>query len=160
MTPILVYDFKNGFPQTLKFFAWMILEMFGVFGINIFPKYSHQSISSFSLYFLNEFRETIFAPSIYISSLVLLVIVLINLLLIFKLYTKNKLKQNYIVFYFSTVVLIAGFFSQRAESSAYMTMIFAYIIIFAALSVNYLTKLNKIIFTLILVIIFPILNSN
>lgn len=159
MMPILIYDFQNGFPQTLKFFAWMILEILGLFGINILPKYPHQSFSSFSIYFLDEFREIIFAPNVFVSSLILLVVVLINLIFIYKLYKKNKLKQNYIVFYFCISILIAGFFSQRAESSAYMTMIYSYVIIFVSLSVNYFSKMNKIILTIILVIIFPILNS-
>lgn len=159
MIPILVYDFKNGFFQTIKFAGWLFFQALGSIGIKIIPQDPHPSWQSFFTFFSYEFRRIIFYRSEEISVIILFSVLLLNLILIYKLYKKKIFKTNYIVFYFTSIVLFSGFITQRESSSAYLTMLYPYIILLTALSVNALTQKKKIIAYGLLVLIFPILNS-
>lgn len=158
MLPILLYDFQNGFPQTVKFAGWIVFQVLGIFGVNITSQSPHESWVNFIFYFVDEYRRIVFSPSEIISSAVLLITVVLNLLFVYRLYKTKNFKKSYIVFYVCLLVLLLGFFSQRAKSGAYLTMLFPYLVLMIALVAGYLTKFNKAVYYLLVVFIFPIFN--
>ncbi len=159
MIPIIIYDFKNGFFQTVKFAGWLFFQALGSIGIEIIPQDPHPSWQSFFTFFSYEFRRIIFYRSEEFSILILFSVILLNLALIHKLYKKKLFKTNYIVFYLTSIILFSGFISQRESSSAYLTMLFPYIILLIALSANALTKKKKVIAYLFLILVVPLSNS-
>lgn len=159
MIPIIIYDFKNGFFQTIKFAGWLFFQALGSIGIEIIPQDPHPSWHSFFTFFSYEFRRIIFYRSEEVSILILFSVLLLNLVLIYKLFKNKLFKINYIVFYLTSFVLFSGFISQRESSSAYLAMLFPYIILLVALSVNALNKKKKIITYGLLIVVFPLLNS-
>lgn len=159
MFPFLLYDFKNGFPQTIKFAGWLVLEAMGIFGINIINEVPRDSWIKFFNYFFGEYyRQIVFSPNAIISLIILLVAIFLNLLFVYKMYKNKNLKKNYYVFYICLIILMLGFVSQRTKSGAYMTMLFPYFILMIAVLTGYLTKINKKIYYLIIVCIVPIFN--
>lgn len=159
MIPIFIYDFKNGFPQTVKFAGWLFFQALGSVGLNLIPHDPHQSWQDFSTFFLYEFRRIIFYRSEDISIAILLIVITLNVLFIYKLYKSSKFKINYVVFYITSLILFSGFFSQRESSGAYLTMLFPYFMLLIAVGTGALSKYKKIIAYTILILIIPALNS-
>lgn len=159
MIPIIIYDYKNGFFQTIKFAGWLFFQGLGSLGIKIIPQDPHPSWQNFINFFLYEFRRIIFYRNEDISTIILMIVVFLNLLLLYKLYKRKKLKINYIVFYFISFILLSGFISQRESSGAYLTMLFPYLILLVSISTQSLTKYKKAIAYILLILIIPILNT-
>ncbi len=158
MIPILIYDFKNGFFQTIKFAGWLFFQALGSVGIKIIPQDPHPSWESFITFFLYEFRRIFFYRSEDVSSLILVTVIVLNILLFYKLYKTKGLKINYVIFYFTSFVLFGGFISQRESSGAYLTMLFPYFVILVSVSLLALKKYQRKVGYLIIIVV-SVLNS-
>ncbi len=159
MIPIIIYDFKNGFFQTVKFAGWLFFQALGSIGIKIIPQDPHPSLESFINFFLYEFRRLFFYRSEDVSSLILVTAIILNAFLIYKLYKSKKFKINYSVFYITTLVLFGGFISQRESSGAYLTMLFPYYVLLVSISITALSSYKKVVAFIILLVIVPFFNS-
>ncbi len=158
MFPIIIYDFKNGFFQTVKFSGWLFFQALGSLGIRIIPQDPHPSWESFINFFLYEFRRIIFYRNEDVSSLIFVAVVVLNATLIYKLYKTNKFKANFSVFYITSFVLFGGFISQRESSGAYLAMLFPYYILLISISLLAINSYRKL-FAYIFIVFVTLSNS-
>lgn len=136
MLPILIYDFQNGFPQTIKFAAWMGYQMIKLFGINLKESPAPESFQEVFSFFLFQYRRLVFLPS-YLVSLILLGLSFAGGIAIYIQRIKQRKETlNYAVLFLSLFILLAGFFFARTRSEAYLHMIFPFLILILALNLE------------------------
>ncbi len=142
MFPILIYDFNNGFPQTLKFALWIVYSF-----IKPFIFFSGQTLSVSSLgtmlsYFFVYFQRLIFLPNQIISNFII-----ITSLCFFFIHSNNFMKTKKdnisltIIFLF-TMIPFFIFLINKTPSEAYLPLLFPTIILLIALMFDFLLK-NK-----------------
>ena len=75
LLPMILYDVKNGFPQTLKFAAWSLYRSVSLFGDNPQQTFSiNKIIIMFNFLFIN-FTKIIFVQSNLVSLIILLFLI-------------------------------------------------------------------------------------
>lgn len=123
MIPILIYDFGHGFPQTVKFTAWMgyrILRFFGLPGLNGHDVVDYSSILTFSLDF---YKKLIFAKN-NIVALTLLVLSFLSLFIgIYRINKKTK-KTGFALLALWILIPLIGYLLNRIPSEAYLPIFF------------------------------------
>lgn len=136
MLPMLLYDVHHGFPQTILYAAWIGYQFLKVFGIQLkktsVPPESFFSV--FSFFFL-QYQRFAFLPNIIIAAILFFASILGNVFIWFKLKTEDR--SNYILVYFISFILLAGFFFARTISEAYLPMLFPYLILLLSLVIDY-----------------------
>lgn len=150
MVPVIIYDFYNGFPQTLKFAAWFVYKGFQFIGIFPSRNIEHSYYSVFS-FFINSYSKLIFLPNIFVS-LVFLVLSVAAVAL--KVALSRSVSPLLIIFSITFIGLV-GFFLSRTPSDAYLPMLFPGLIIIFAYSLNLLyPKFKYSLFVVLFFIIF------
>lgn len=125
MLPMLIYDFGNQFPQTLKFAAWVGYR--ALIAINVLPSnqlgvVSYQELLSF-LYEHNG--QLIFAFNNFLA--------LILALCGFGYLIMNNKKKSISVILIINLILLAGFIVVKTPSQAYIPVMFPGIILSIAI---------------------------
>ena len=160
LMPVIFYDIQNGFPQTLKFAAWNAVQLAGILGIHLkkfeVPPESMQDVVSF---FFFQYRRLIFLPSLFVSVLLFIFSIIgTGYVLIHGI--KNKMNnRNHFFIFFSSLVLLLGFFAARTRSEAYLPMIFPFVIFLLAITFDLMMGYRKIKLAITL-FIFLMLTSN
>lgn len=134
MLPILLYDSTHGFPQTVKFAAWIGYKVLTLFGYP--PLHSDipsDSIGSVLLFFFQHLHKLLFLPS-FLFTLMLFIGSLFWLGR--KLYLERK-SGNYsasvVLLGFFLLVGMGGFFLSKTRSEAYLPMLFPQLLLAVAL---------------------------
>ncbi len=118
MIPILIYDFYNGFPQTIKYAGWFIYKILQLVGIgHIEP--SPFTFKDVVVFFFQKYSLLVFPLSIMAS----FVIFVLSLGVTGKEVLSKKVSSVGIIFLMTTVPLF-GFFVEKTTSEAYLPMIF------------------------------------
>ena len=138
MFPILLYDLKHGFPQTLKFGAWMGYKLLRFLGFPpLRPEISEASYFNLINFTATKIGELIFAPNALFS---LLLLISGCLFLIIKIKISND-KTNYFLLGFLLLVISSSYFLAKTPSSAYLPVFFP--IIFLMLGILFSQALTK-----------------
>ena len=156
MLPILIYDFNNGFKQTIIFLLWIPYSVLKPF----FIQSAESSFNGFNtmLHFIYEYNKRfIFLPNGYIA----LIISLSSIFYIFfKTYKdiRKKKSTSYIFILFCFLVPLVGLFVNKTPSEAYLPMLFPMLAIIVGVGIDKLLSVNKLI--VIVSVLFVLANSN
>lgn len=148
MAPVIIYDFKNGFPQTLIFGGWIFYKIF-------------KFIAGFSSSSLDPGLITSFLASKYkflilsqYDSISFLIFLSSFIYLLFKVFTKNKEKTSYLILLFVFLFPLLSIYLNKTASDAYIPVLFPSIIaitsVFFASFIRHFNMLGKV--TLIVII--------
>lgn len=144
MFPILIYDFKNGFPQTIVFFGWLIYKLTGVINSNEFI-----STSVVNDYLISSFQKMIFLQNGLFASI--LVFFSISYFVAKSVKEKNKL-NSYLLILFIFIVILGSIIMSKTPSDAYLMSIFIPVIITVSVFISSFIR-NKYIFYILLIIV-------
>lgn len=155
MLPMLLYDLQNGFPQTLKFIAWIgyrILLIFGYPPINPIETIMHTNMLAFSI---DKYRQLIFAPNTIIATTIA---ALSFAYLTYKL-IKKETPNTFI--WIVNIIPILIFYIFKTPSDAYLPMLYPGLILLTAVFFGDILKHQKLkIATYIIIICAIILNTH
>ncbi len=157
LVPMILYDIKNGFPQTLKFAAWSFYRVISIFGYNPQQAFSINKISIMFNFLFTNFTKLIFAQSSVISFIIL---IFLTVWMIYMFLKKKKLDLHNLIFLFTIFPLIIVIFNQ-IPSDAYLPMFFPVIILLFSLFIDFIfAKKTTIVPVSILIIILVAGNIN
>lgn len=147
--PMILYDVKNGFPQTLKFGLWFFYRIASFFGLNPEHAFSLKKIIIMFQYLLDFFMKLIFAVSGLISFSIFIVLLGWVVYVLFK----NKIKNiaYYLIFYlfFTTLLLII---LNQTPSDAYLPILFPTAILLISVFFDYISNIKKMLIPTIIII--------
>lgn len=141
MLPILIYDFQNGFPQTVKFTAWLGYRVLRFFG---FPSI-HGNITGFDTMSmvtltLGYIQRLLFLP--HIVGAILLFVGATSYLFWFtvvKIRRKTISASQLLLFLWFTVT-VGSYLANKTPSEAYLPMIYPAIILSLAFLFHWLMQ--------------------
>jgi GT2 family glycosyltransferase len=154
MLPILIYDLRNGFPQTVVFAGWIFYKLFSF----IVPTQSltyGAPTSEMLVYFYNFFQELLFLPNAMIAT----VFVFASLLfLTYKTFVDKKERKAYLVILLLNVILLVSAYLTKSPADSYLMSMFVPIIIAVSLLYRFIaTKINYV-FILMVILIISVMN--
>jgi GT2 family glycosyltransferase/4-amino-4-deoxy-L-arabinose transferase-like glycosyltransferase len=158
MLPVIIYDFSNGFKQTIVFLGWTIYKPFSF----LIKHSSGNFVSNIGVvlgFISTNVQKLVFQFSLPIA------ISLFVLSLIFLIYSLSKHKKIEIgnskfILFFLLIVSFGGILVNQTPSDAYLPIIFPFVIFSIALLFDFLLQLKIIkYFAIILFVLIIILNS-
>lgn len=156
MIPVLIYDFYNGFPQTIVFAGWIAYKAYSsipYLGSNNEMNLINQ-FQALSNYFFDFFKNLIFIPN-GIFTLALSIISFFYLFFINILnYIRKKYKEQYVLMFLFVTFLLAGLIVGKTPSGAYLMSLFIPVIIMVSLLFEYLSKYKYVYFILIFLVLY------
>jgi len=161
MIPILIYDFRNDFPQTLKFVAWIsyrILKFFGFPSIHgEIESVNFDSMIAFSFQF---YQNLIFAGNNVIALIILLLSFGMLIFSTYNLLRKKEYNVGFIILILWILISLIGYFANKTSSEAYLPILFPALIYLVAFSFDKIMK-KKIFFipAVLLVVFLSFMNS-
>src|SRR3989344_5707585 len=135
MTPVIIYDFKNGFPQTLVFGGWIFYKIFKSIGGFSSLSFDSGLITSF---LASKYKFLIFANSFSLSVLFLFLSFTIFLYLL-----KKEKKISLFIIGITFLIMFLAFIVNKTPSDAYLPVFFPIIIIISAIFWNHIIKKIK-----------------
>jgi 4-amino-4-deoxy-L-arabinose transferase-like glycosyltransferase len=171
LLPILSYDTQHGYPQTIRYAAWIGYKVLTLFGYpELHPDIPGESYLTVVNFFISHLQRLLFLPNGATAVLLLLGS------LIWLLYrTYKELKESHgsrEIYHYGLlavflVISVGGFFAAKTGSEAYLPMLFPFILLsvgvfFAKLTSIPAVKYVVVIFLVILVTgnVTALLNSN
>lgn len=147
MMPILIYDFQHGFPQTVKFAAWIGYRILGF----SFVDKSFEMIS----FFAHQYEFLIFPANGSIAFVVLILSMGWFLKILYENINKRRFRLGNIILLLWIFIPVIGFFANKTPSEAYLPILFPAIILVVALFFDLLmgTKMFRFPSVVIIVII-------
>jgi len=155
MVPILIYDFQNGFPQTIVFAGWIAYKIYSSIPyIGSGDVINLSQYQSLNVYFFDFLKKLIFIPNVVFSFALTLIsflyLLFINLLNFFQ---KNS-KEQYALLLLFILFLFGGLIVSKTPSGAYLMSLFVPVIIMISLLLEHLSKYKYVYFILILLVIY------
>lgn len=154
MIPILIYDFNNNFPQTLKFLAWIGYRILKFFGFpSIHGEVDPVNFNSMIMFSFHFYQNLIFTA----SGIVAFVIFIFSFsLLVTSVYRSCKKKVHnlgILLLALWIVISLLGYFVNKTPSEAYLTIFFPAIIFLTAFSFEKIMRIKTLYFPTILTVI-------
>lgn len=137
MIPVLIYDFRNDFAQTIKFGGWFIYK--GLQATGLLERNISEPFLNVINFFIAKISIIIFAYSQSISILLLLV----GLLIAAYKMLENKITSPLNIIFASTLIPLFGFFLAGVSSEAYLPMLFPGIILLMSFAIGTLSVKHK-----------------
>jgi len=161
MIPILIYDFYNNFPQTIKFVIWIgyrILKFFGLASIHgESESISLNSMITFSFHF---YQYLIFAASSIIAFVILVLSFGALFINIYHQFKKKIYQIGFILLFLWILISFIGYFVNKTSSEAYLPIFFPGIIYLVAFSFDKVMKIKMFLIPVVfLVIMISLANS-
>lgn len=156
MIPILIYDFSNGFKQTVIFLGWVVYKPFS-FLFNNQQANNIESGSSVVNFLLLNIQKITFDNHMTFSVVIFLSSLICLLYLAYK--KRFKLLNSRLLLIFFIIISLIGIVVNKTPSDAYLPIIFPFIIYMIAILFDYLLNFGKIKY-LIMIGLFLILSLN
>jgi len=155
MLPVLIYDFNNNFPQTLKFISWIGYRILRFFGFpSIHGEISSVNLSSMITFSFSFYQKLIFAASNIVALIIFTFSFFILFIDIFNSIRKKIYNVGFILLALWTLVSLAGYFISQTASEAYLPILFPAIVYLTAFSFDELMKRKRFFVPVILIISF------
>ncbi|OGH38265.1 MAG: hypothetical protein A3B44_01285 [Candidatus Levybacteria bacterium RIFCSPLOWO2_01_FULL_38_21] len=155
MFPILNYDFYHGFPQTLKFVAWMGYKFLRLFGTPSVGTITEQSSYLTVLSFLLEFyKRLIFTQSYQVALILMIISFSIFFFTIYKGFKNKNLRLGYLILVVYFLISLMGFLIAKTPSEAYIPIFFPAIIIITGIFINKMLEIKRLKLIGILLLLF------
>lgn len=156
--PMILYDVRNGFSQTLKFFVWTFYRTVSFFVYNQQHEFSIDKIIVMFNFLFNNFTKLIFAQSGLISLIIIICTIAWVVYFIFQKKEKSKSYNLIFFIFFAPLLLII---LNQTPSEAYLPILFPTGILILSLFINYIMFIKKMLLsTLVLLIIIVFGNIN
>lgn len=154
LLPMILYDVRNGFPQTLRFIAWVFYRAVSFFGYNQQHEFSMDKIIVIFNFLFDNFRKLVFAQSSLISLIIL--ICTITWLAYFIFQKKEKTHSHSLVFllFFTPLLLII---LNQVPSDAYLPILFPTTVLIFSLFLNFFMRIKRMkiaIFIFVIIIVY------
>lgn len=134
MIPIFIYDFQNGFPQTLKFAAWIGYRILGFLGIiNTGTSFADKS-NDMIIFFIIQYKFLILHQNGFVAFFIFILSLGWTVKTIYTNISENKFHVGSMIVFLWAIVPIIIFFINKTPSDAYIPVIFPAIILVTALS--------------------------
>lgn len=156
LLPIILYDVKNGFPQTLKFIAWVFYRAISFVGYNQQHEFSIDKIIVMFNFLFDNFKKLVFAQSDLISLIILISIIAWVVYFLFKNKEKNKSYNLIFLLFFVPLLIII---LNQTPSDAYLPILFPIVFLIVSLFFDYIMRIKKM-FIVILIILINIAFGN
>ena len=150
MFPILIYDFRNGFLQTIKFVHWTVFLR--ILKPLVEGNGSNVDIIKSLSFFFQEFQRTFFMENMGIALLILLLLVGAIIHRFIKS-RKTTLSEQVVLLFFGVPFL--AFFLKGTLSEAYIPVLFPSVLLISSFYLHSFFngfKKEKILFVLVLII--------
>jgi GT2 family glycosyltransferase len=147
MLPILIYDFGNGFKQTVVFLGWVIYKPFS-FLLHNAAKTTQIDLVSFGNFLLDNSSKLIFAYSWIVAVLIFVFSLLYLLIRVFK-----KKEFNSVLLLLFMAIGLGAVLVNHIPSDAYLPVIFPFVIIMMAIGFNCLASRIKITYLILVFIL-------
>lgn len=148
---MILYDVKNGFPQTIKFIAWIFYK-------TVQHEFSIDKILIMSNFLFNNFTKLIFPSSNFIS---LVFLISIGSWVTYLLFKKKKINNSYNLVFLLFFIPLLLIILNQIPSDAYLPILFPTTILIFSLFLNFLTDIKRInVAILIIIVIIAFSNIN
>ncbi len=135
MLPMIIYDFHHGFPQTLKFVAWIGYHVLLIFGFpSIHPNLKPMSWSTVILFAFQQYQMFIFAASGIVALSLLIFSFGLFYFRFYQMIRSKKYHPGLLLVGVMMLLLLAGFFATRTTSDAYLPDIFPLLALLTAVA--------------------------
>lgn len=157
LLPVILYDVRNGFPQTLKFTAWIFYRAISLFNYN-----SHQSFSIGKIFIMfnflfDNFKKLIFAQSSLVFFILLLCLIVWETYGLLKKRMKNPNNLLILLLLIPLLLIILN----QIPSDAYLPIFFPVIVLLFSSFLDFVIMKKYLFFpVLILIIVLTLLNIN
>ena len=158
MLPVIIYDFSNGFKQTIVFLGWTLYKPFSF----LIKHSSGNFLSNLRVvleFLVNNLQKLLFQFNTIIAILVFILSIIFLSVFLFK--NKHiKIEDSKSVLLFLLFVALGGILINQTPSDAYLPIIFPFVIFSVALLFDFLLNLKIIkYFAIVLLVLIIILNS-
>ncbi len=154
LLPMIIYDFSNGFPQTLKFFVWGVYRIAVLFGYPPINPSQTESWGSFLKFITDYIGKFYFVRNEYLALLIFIIPMIFLLISVMRSRFKNPNENT--LFAFLIIPAIFYIFA-KTNSASYLPMFFPQ----AAIGLGYFLgsfKKRLLFFPIILICIISFLN--
>lgn len=153
MMPILIYDIQNGFPQTIKFVAWIGYRSLRFLGLpSIHANATSENLNLFTTTSASYVKHLVFLQN---ETIAVSIFILSFGFFFTKLYcNRRKGDIAYIVLGLTLIISLLGYFVNKIPSGAYIPVFFPLIIFLIALFFENLMKLRFLKIPSILILLF------
>lgn len=151
MIPVLIYDFSNGFKQTVIFLGWVIYKPFSL----LINHSSGNLLSNFYAiinFILITIQKLIFQSNLFIAVMIFLLSVILLSYLVFK-DKRIRVENSKFLLLFILVMSFGGIFLNQTPSDAYLPIIFPFIIFTISICLDYFLNIKKVRYFVMLSII-------
>ncbi len=155
LLPIILYDVKNGFPQTLKFAAWVFYRAVSLLGYSPHQAFSINKIIIMFNFLFDNFRKLIFAQSSFISFIILAILIGWIIYIAFKKGINNSYRLIILLFVIPFIFVILN----QTPSDAYLTIFFPIVIIFFSYFLYFIMTAKMMIIPVLIFIIILIVSN-
>jgi hypothetical protein len=155
MTPMLLYDVHHGFPQTVKFVAWIFYRIAVILGFpSLHPNSPGETWKTFFPFTVDVFRNIIFQENSLIALFLLFLCVGVIGYQIYKSRKEKKMNLVLVIAFVFLIVPIASYIAQKTNSAAYLLMFYPQVAIGIALLTYFLSGKKR--YRFIPIIIFAV----
>lgn len=138
--PIILYDIRNGFPQTLKFGLWSLYRAASLLGYNPQQAFSINKIMMMFSFLFNNFTKLIFAQSNLVSLIILL---FLTVWIAYSLKRKEKDGSQTLILLLFLIPLALVVLNQ-VPSDAYLPIFFPTVILLFSSFLNFIMDKKRI----------------
>ncbi len=121
LLPMILYDIRNGFPQTLKFIIWILYKSALLFGYNRQHEFSIDRMIKMFSFLLDNFRKLVFIENSTVSLIIFICAVVSIVYFIFK---KKKKVSSYSLIFFLFFIPLLLIILNQVPSDAYLPVLF------------------------------------
>ena len=149
MLPVIIYDFSNGFKQTVVFLGWTIYKPFSF----LFHHSSGNALANYkivAIFGLQNLQRLIFQESLLVSFLIFFAGLC---LIIFQVLKNRKLIDSKSILLFLLLISLLGIVINQTPSDAYLPIVFPFVIFTAAILFDQMLKTKLLRDTAILLIV-------
>jgi len=155
MLPVTVYDFSNGFKQTVVFLGWTLYKPFSFLIYHSSGNLS-QNLKIVMIFCLVNLQRLVFQENLWVS---LLLFVAGICLLSFQVFKNRKIDEPKSILLFLLSIGILGIIVNQSPSEAYLPIVLPFVIFSVAILFEYLSKVKFLNYVSILILI-VVLSSN
>ena len=142
MLPVIIYDFSNGFKQTVVFLGWTIYKPFSF--LIKHPSENFFSSLKLVLEFLGtNLQKLIFQLDLAVAVLIFVLCIVFLSYLVFK-HKKIQIEDPRFVLWFMLIFSLGGILVNQTPSDAYLPIIFPFVFFTVALFFEFLLTRKKI----------------
>ena len=149
MLPVIIYDFSNGFKQTVVFLGWTIYKPFSF----LFHHSSGNALANYkivAIFGLQNLQRLIFQESLLVSFLIFFAGLC---LIIFQVLKNRKLIDSKSILLFLLLISLLGIVINQTPSDAYLPIVFPFVIFTVAILFDQMLKTKLLRDTAILLIV-------